>query len=275
MNKQELIRHIRSKRSFLCVGLDSDPKKLPAQFTPDAEGVLSFNRAIIDATAPYAVAFKPNAAFYEALGWKGVKALEETIRYIRASYPDIIVILDAKRGDIGNTSALYARSAFEELDADVLTVAPYMGNDSVSPFLKYDGKWVAVLALTSNGGSEDFQHLRVGERELFEEVLETSKKWGSEENMMYVAGATHPEYFKRIRAIVPEHFLLVPGVGAQGGSLEEVAEYGMNRDCGLLVNSSRGIIFASREADFAQKAGEAAKELQAKMSTLLDKYAKA
>lgn len=275
MNRQELIRNIRSKRSFLCVGLDSDPKKLPSQFAQDAEGVLSFNKAIIEATAPYAVAFKPNAAFYEALGWQGARALEETIRYIKANHPDIMVILDAKRGDIGNTSALYARAAFEELGADVLTTAPYMGSDSVLPFLSYEGKWIALLGLTSNKGSEDFQHLNVGEKELFEQVLETSKAWGSDENMMYVAGATHSEYFERIRAIVPDHFLLVPGVGAQGGSLEEVAKAGMNRDCGLLVNSSRGIIFAGDGEDFAEKAGVAAKELQEEMSKLLDQYIKA
>ena len=275
MDRQELIRHIDAKRSFLCVGLDSDPKKLPKLLTRDAEGVLTFNKAIIDATAPYAVAYKPNAAFYEALGWEGVKALEETIAYIKSNYPDLLVILDAKRGDIGNTSALYARAAFEEMGVDVLTVAPYMGSDSVKPFLEYEGKWIALLGLTSNKGSEDFQHLKVGEWDLFEKVIETSKEWGSSENMMYVAGATHTEYFDRIRAIVPDHFLLVPGVGAQGGSLEEVAKHGMNRDCGLLVNSSRGIIFAGSDEDYAEKAGEAARELQGQMADLLDQYRKA
>ena len=275
MNRQELIRQIKAKQSFLCVGLDSDPKKLPKHLSQDAEGVLTFNKAIIDATAPFAVAYKPNAAFYEALGWKGVKALEETVSYIRENYPDVIVILDAKRGDIGNTSALYARAAFEEMGVDVLTVAPYMGSDSVGPFLEYEGKWIALLGLTSNAGSEDFQHLKTGDKDLFEKVLETSKEWGSSENMMYVAGATHHEYFDRIRAIVPDHFLLVPGVGAQGGSLEEVAKHGMNRDCGLLVNSSRGIIFAGSGEDFAEKAGEAASALQKQMANLLAQYQKA
>ena len=275
MDRQELIRQIRSKRSFLCVGLDSDPLKLPNQFARDAAGVLAFNKAIIEATAPYAVAYKPNAAFYEALGWEGVRALEETILYLKERHPDTLVILDAKRGDIGNTSALYARAAFGQMGADVLTVAPYMGSDSVSPFLKYDGKWIALLGLTSNAGSEDFQHLWVGERELFEEVILKSKAWGTEGNMMYVAGATHPEYFERIRAIIPDHFLLVPGVGAQGGSLEEVAKHGMNRDCGLLVNSSRGIIFAGDGEDFALKAAAAAQKLQSEMSDLLDRYLQA
>lgn len=275
MTRQELIHHIHTKHSFLCVGLDSDPRKLPKPFAPDAEGVLAFNKAIIEATAEYAVAYKPNAAFYEALGWEGTKALEETISYLKEKHPDLLIILDAKRGDIGNTSKLYARAAFEKMGADVLTVAPYMGSDSVLPFLEYEGKWVALLGLTSNKGSEDFQHLRVKDSsyELFETVLSTSQKWGTPENIMYVAGATHPDYFERIRAIIPDHFLLVPGVGAQGGSLEEVAKYGMNKDCGLLVNSSRGIIFASNGEDFAEKAAEEARKLCTQMEKLLTTYA--
>ena len=273
MTRDELIKQIFAKRSFLCVGLDSDPRKLPSPFSQDAAGVLDFNKAVIDAVSPYTVAFKPNAAFYEALGWEGVKVLEETVDYIKDRYPEMLVILDAKRGDIGNTSGLYARAAFERMDVDVLTVAPYMGKDSVSPFLAYEGKWVALLGLTSNAGSADFQHLNVGGRELFEQVLETSKGWGSEQNMMYVAGATHPEYFERIRSIVPEHFLLVPGVGAQGGSLEEVSKAGMTKSCGLLVNSSRGIIFAGNGADFADEAAEAARALQLEMSNLLGQFA--
>jgi orotidine-5'-phosphate decarboxylase len=234
--------------------------------------VFTFNKEIIDATASYAVAYKPNLAFYESLGTQGWQSLEKTVTYIRENYPDIFLIADAKRGDIGNTSGLYARAFFETLEFDAVTVAPYMGEDSVKPFLAYPGKWVILLALTSNKGAADFQYLEdknSGDR-LFESVLKTSQNWGSAENMMYVVGATKAEKLKEIRSIVPDHFLLVPGVGAQGGSLQEVARNGMNSTCGLLVNSSRNIIYASDGEDFAQKAGEAAKEVQQEMKALLE-----
>ncbi|MDO5036509.1 MAG: orotidine-5'-phosphate decarboxylase [Porphyromonas sp.] len=270
MNKKELLNQIIQKESFLCVGLDSDPLKLPHHMPATPEGVLAFNKAIIDATAPYAVAYKPNAAFYEAMGYGGVQALEETVAYIRAHYPEAFIILDAKRGDIGNTSNLYARAAFELMDVDAITVAPYMGHDSVQPFMNHDGKWVVLLALTSNQGSHDFQHTKLeGGEPLYREVLRVSKEWGSDEDMMYVAGATQAELFTKIREIIPDHFLLVPGVGAQGGSLAEVAKYGMNGECGLLVNSSRGIIFAGHGEDYAEQAAIKAQEMQAEMAELL------
>lgn len=274
MNRQKLISEIRRKRSFLCVGLDSDPRKLPAHIAQDSEGVLAFNKAIIDATAPYAVAYKPNAAFYEAMGSKGIEALEATVAYLQHHYPECMVILDAKRGDIGNTSGLYARAAFEQMGVDAITVAPYMGIDSVEPFLGYPEKWVALLALTSNSGSSDFQQLDLIEGgKLYERVLRTSQKWATKESMMYVVGATRAEFLEDVRKIVPDHFLLVPGVGAQGGSLEEVSKYGMTPECGLLVNSSRGIIFASQGEDFAKVAGAKARELQEEMSGYLSQYA--
>lgn len=273
MNRIELIKEIQSKRSFLCVGLDSDPLKLPKHLTQDAEGMLVFNKAIIDATAKYAVAYKPNAAFYEVLGSEGWRALEETIAYIQSNYPECMVILDSKRGDIGNTSGLYARSAFNHLGADAITVAPYMGEDSVKPFLGYEDKWVVLLALTSNKGAEDFQQLMVdGEEKLFEKVLKTSQNWASPEQMMYVCGATQASYFEQIRKIVPHHFLLVPGIGAQGGSLQEVSRYGMIEECGLLVNSSRGIIFASSGEDFATAAAHQARALQQEMDQYLTQF---
>lgn len=269
MNRQELINQIKHKRSFLCVGLDPDLDKMPKSLCGD---LFAFNKSIIDATAPYAVAFKPNLAFYEVLGVKGLQAFEDTVIYIRKNYPDVMVIADAKRGDIGNTSKMYAKSFFETMNVDALTVAPYMGEDSVTPFLAYEGKWVVVLALTSNKGSADFQHIKdTNGTPLFVHVLKTTQKWGSPDNMMYVCGATQAEMFTQIREIVPEHFLLVPGVGAQGGSLENVAKYGMNRQCGLLVNSSRGIIHASHDDDFAAVAANKAKELQSQMSELLKK----
>lgn len=271
MNRQQLVENIRRKGSFLCVGLDSDIKKIPAHIIETAKDpVFEFNRRIIDATAPYCVAYKPNLAFYEALGVEGQIALEKTIRYIKANYPDQFIIADAKRGDIGNTSALYARSFFEYLDVDAVTVAPYMGRDSVEPFLGYNGKWVILLALTSNKGSQDFQMIKGTDgRYLFEDVLTTSATWAGPDEMMYVVGATQGAMFADVRRIAPKSFLLVPGVGAQGGSLEEVCRYGMIDDCGLLVNSSRGIIFASSGVDFAEKAAEAAKELRDQMSQLL------
>lgn len=273
MNRQELVENIRRKGSFLCVGLDSDIKKLPAHLLQCENPVLEFNKAIIDATAPYCVAYKPNLAFYEASGVDGWKTLEETVRYIRQNYPDQFIIADAKRGDIGNTSDLYARSFFDHLDVDALTVAPYMGKDSVTPFLGRKGKWVILLALTSNAGSADFQMLRLDNgRRLFEQVIETSKQWAGDDEMMYVVGATQGRLFEDIRRVAPTNFLLVPGVGAQGGSLEEVAKYGMSKDCGLLVNSSRGIIFASRDEDFAHAAAAEAARLAQQMRQLLDTY---
>lgn len=266
MNKQELVNQIKEKRSFLCVGLDSDIKKLPACVMNSEDPVFEFNKAIIDATAPYTVAYKPNLAFYEATGVKGWISLEKTVKYLKENYPEIFIIADAKRGDIGNTSSLYARSFFEEMNVDALTVAPYMGEDSVSPFLVYEGAWVIVLALTSNPGSHDFQLTKDENGEmLFEKVLRTSQKWGSDENMMYVVGATQGKSFENVRNIVPNHFLLVPGVGAQGGSLEEVCRYGMNSECGLLVNASRAVIFADSSEDYAKVAGEKARDYQQQM----------
>lgn len=273
MNYQQLLEQIKNKGSFLCVGLDSDPAKLPAHLLDREDPVYEFNRAIIDATAPYCIAYKPNMAFYEATGVNGWVSLERTIKYIRQNYPEMFIIADAKRGDIGNTSKLYARSFFEHLDVDAITVAPYMGSDSVTPFLGYEGKWVILLALTSNPGSHDFQFIEdKGGKRLFESVLEKSQQWAGKEEMMYVVGATQGSMFADIRRIVPDHFLLVPGVGAQGGSLEEVCRYGMNSHCGLIVNSSRGIIFASNKEDFAERAAEEAAKLAGQMQEMLDKY---
>ena len=266
MNRQELIQQIKEKKSFLCVGLDSDPRKLPECLKNSDDPVFEFNKAIIDATAEYAVAYKPNLAFYEAQGLKGWISFEKTVEYLRANYPEQFIIADAKRGDIGNTSSLYARAFFEDLKVDALTVAPYMGKDSVSPFLEYEGYWTIVLALTSNPGSHDFQLTEDAEGEkLYEKVLKTSQQWGSDENMMYVVGATQGKAFENIRRIVPNHFLLVPGVGAQGGSLEEVCKYGMNADCGLLVNASRAIIFADSSENFAKVAAEKARDYKEQM----------
>ncbi len=283
MTREELVKQIKLKSSFLCVGLDPDMDKVPQvlkdtvkeQTGKDADPIeitagqlLTFNRYIIDATAPYCVAYKPNLAFYEAYGRGGYMAFELTVRYLQEHYPNHFIIADAKRGDIGNTSKMYARSFFEgDMQVDALTVAPYMGEDSVTPFLGYEGKWVILLALTSNKGSLDFQLFedKNGER-LFEKVLRESQKWGTTDNMMYVVGATQGRMFEDIRRIVPHHFLLVPGVGAQGGSLQEVCKYGMTGDCGLLVNSSRGIIFASNGEDFAEAAAAKAKELQQQMA---------
>ncbi len=272
MNRQELISEIKTKRSFLCVGLDTDLKKVPQHLLTEEDPIFTFNKAIIDATAPYCVAYKPNLAFYEAFGLKGIAAFEKTVHYLKENYPNHFIIADAKRGDIGNTSDMYARTFFGEYDVDALTVAPYMGEDSVTPFLGYDGKWVIVLALTSNKGSHDFQ-LTIDQdgTPLFEKVMRTSMQWGDNDNMMYVVGATQGKMFEDIRRIAPDHFLLVPGVGAQGGSLSEVCKYGMTKDCGLLVNSSRGIIYASNSEDYAEVAAEKAKALQAEMDTELTK----
>ena len=272
MTRKELVQQIVSKRTFLCVGLDTDIKKIPQHLLTEASPLFSFNKAIIDATAPYCVAYKPNLAFYECLGVSGMEAFEHTVRYLRKYYPHHFIIADAKRGDIGNTSAMYARTFFEEYDIDAVTVAPYMGEDSVTPFLGYDGKWVILLALTSNRGSADFQLMEdsKGER-LFERVLNKSQQWADADKMMYVVGATQGAKFAEIRRLAPNHFLLVPGVGAQGGSLQEVCRYGMIGDCGLLVNSSRGIIYASNGTDFAEAAAKSAQALQAEMALELDK----
>ena len=275
MNRQQLIQQIKEKQSFLCVGLDTDLKKIPQHLLEEEDPIFAFNKTIIDATAPYCVSYKPNLAFYEAFGVKGLMSFEKTIKYLKEHYPTHFIIADAKRGDIGNTSAMYARTFFEEYDVDSLTVAPYMGEDSVTPFLGYDGKWVILLALTSNKGSHDFQLTedKDGER-LFEKVLKTSQQWGNDENMMYVVGATQGRMFEDIRKVVPNHFLLVPGVGAQGGSLEEVCKYGMiPGDVGLLVNSSRGIIYASNGGDFAEVAAQKAKELQEQMAKIMQNNA--
>lgn len=273
MKRNELVENIRHKGSFLCVGLDPDIKKIPQHLLNEENPLFAFNKAIIDATAPYCVAYKPNLAFYESLGVEGWIALEKTIKHIKENHPDQFIIADAKRGDIGNTSQLYARSFFEHLDVDAITVAPYMGEDSVTPFLGYDGKWVILLALTSNKGSHDFQLIEDTEgKRLFEHVLTTSARWANEEEMMYVVGATQGKMFEDIRRVSPKSFLLVPGVGAQGGSLEEVAKYGMIDDCGLLVNSSRGIIYASQGEDFAQAAADESKKLADAMATLLKEH---
>ena len=273
MTRQELIQLIHARKSFLCVGLDTDPAKLPAHLRNERDGIFLFNRAIIDATIDLCVAYKPNLAFYEALGLDGLRQLKMTMDYIHSLQKPVFTIADAKRGDIGNTAKMYARAIFEgTTSADAITVAPYMGEDSVTPFLEYKDKWVVLLALTSNKGSHDFQMVedKDGER-LFERVLRQSQQWGNDQNMMYVVGATQGRMFEDIRKLVPDHFLLVPGVGAQGGSLEEVCKYGMNSDCGLLVNSSRGIIFASSGEDFAAKAAEKAKELQQQMLAELER----
>lgn len=271
MNKQQLFENIKRKKSFLCVGLDTDIKKIPEHLLKEEDPIFAFNKAIIDATADLCIAYKPNLAFYESMGVKGWIAFEKTVNYIKQNYPDQFIIADAKRGDIGNTAAMYARSLFETLGADAVTVAPYMGADSVTPFTAYDDKWTVLLALTSNKGYEDFELMedKHGHR-LFERVLFRSQRWGSPVNMMYVVGATRGELIADVRKIAQRNFLLVPGVGAQGGSLEEVVRYGLLPDeCGLLVNSSRGIIYASSGEDFAQAAGEAAKKLAGEMDTLL------
>ena len=274
MTKQELIANIRRKHSFLCVGLDTDLKKVPEHLLGEDDPIFTFNKAIIDATAPYCIAYKPNLAFYEAFGVKGLMAFEKTVKYLKQNYPDQFIIADAKRGDIGNTSAMYARTFFDEYDVDAVTVAPYMGEDSVTPFLGYEGKWVVLLALTSNKGSHDFQMLPLGEggEPLYKTVLAKSQEWADNEQMMYVVGATQGRAFEEIRKIVPDHFLLVPGIGAQGGSLEEVCRYGMNSTCGLIVNSSRAILYADHSEQFAEVAGQKAYEVQQQMDIELKKY---
>ena len=272
MTSQELFEQIRSKRSFLCVGLDTDLKKVPQHLLAGDDPIFEFNKAIIDATAPYCVSYKPNLAFYEAAGTKGWNALVKTVKYLRGHYPEQFIIADAKRGDIGNTSQMYARVFFQEMDFNAVTLSPYMGSDTAEPFYSYAGKWAVLLALTSNASARDFETLKLENGEmLYERVLRTSMDWGTEDNTMYVVGATQAAQLGSVRSIVPDHFLLVPGVGAQGGSLEEVARYGMNKRCGLLVNSSRGIIYASGGRDFARAAAGAAAQLQSQMSMLLQK----
>ncbi len=270
MNKQQLISKIKKKKSLLCVGLDTDIRKIPKFLIENYKNpIIEFNRRIINATSEFTVAYKINTAFYEADGIKGWQNLEETFKMIPE---DIFVIADAKRADIGNTSKMYARAFFENINADAITVAPYMGEDSVSPFLEYNNKWIILLALTSNAGSKNFQYLNVDSEnatKLYEKVLDTSSKWGTDKNMMYVVGATHPEDFKYIRKIVPNHFLLVPGIGAQGGNLEGVLENGLNEDYGLLINSSRGIIYASNKENFDIVAAKKAKELRDKIAEFL------
>jgi orotidine-5'-phosphate decarboxylase len=268
MNSKELFQHILEKKSFLCVGLDPEISRLPESVVREEDPIFGFNKRIIDATHRYAVAYKPNFAFYESYGQRGMAALEKTVRYINRLDTNIFIIADAKRGDIGNTSKMYARAVFGEMHFDAVTVAPYMGEDSVTPFLSYPGKWAIILALTSNKGA-DFQYHEQKGQKLFERVLSVSQWWGTIDNIMYVVGATHAEKLADIRKIVPDHFLLVPGVGAQGGSLAEVAEYGMNSRCGLLVNSSRGIIYADSSERFAETAGEKAREMQEEMATYL------
>lgn len=270
MTRQELFENIRRKRSFLCVGLDTDIKKIPAHILSDADPIFTFNKAIIDATADLCIAYKPNLAFYESIGTDGWTAFEKTVKYIKENYPNQFIIADAKRGDIGNTSQMYARTFFEHIGVDAVTVAPYMGEDSVKPFLGYDGKWVILLALTSNKGSFDFQLTedKDGEK-LFEKVIRVSQTWAGDDSMMYVVGATQGERFADIRKVAPTSFLLVPGVGAQGGSLVDVAKYGMTPDCGLIVNSSRAIIYASSGTDFAEAATKAATAVQNEMEQIL------
>ena len=275
MNREQLRKQIFSKHSFLCIGLDSDAKKMPAHLLDVHDPLFEFNKAIIDATAPYCVAYKPNLAFYETHGTHGMKAFKKTVNYLRENYPDHFIIADAKRGDIGNTARMYARAFFNYYDVDAITVAPYMGKDSVLPFLEYEGKWTIVLALTSNEGAQDFQFFTNAESErLFEHVIKTASKWGNEENMMFVAGATQGELLKTVRQLLPNHFLLVPGIGAQGGSLEEVCKYAMTENCDLLVNASRSIIYASNTEDYVVAAAEKAREIQEEMAIQLKKHCK-
>jgi len=267
MNKGALVEQINKKSSFLCVGLDTDITRIPKHLLKEDDPIFAFNKQIIDATKEYAVAYKPNIAFYEALGPQGWKSLQKTVEYIS---DDIFTIADAKRGDIGNTSKMYAQAFFEKLSFDAITVAPYMGSDSVTPFLSFKDKWVILLAATSNPGGFDFQHEDTGGEKLYQRVIRKSQEWGTSGNMMYVVGATRPEALKEIRSSIPDHFLLIPGVGAQGGDLKSVCENGMNQDCGLLVNSSRGIIYADDSKDFAKEASRQAVKIQQEMAGMLD-----
>lgn len=269
MHRAELIASIKQKRSYLCVGLDTDLEKIPKHLLQESDPIFAFNKAIIDATRAYCVAYKPNVAFYEAYGSKGWESLEKTVAYIGKSH---FIIADAKRGDIGNTSARYAQAFFGAMDCDAITVAPYMGEDSVTPFYSFPNKWVILLALTSNKGSQDFQLIADGDGALYEHVIRKAATWGNPENLMYVVGATHPEFFAAIRKMIPDHFLLVPGVGAQGGDLTAVSENGMNKDCGLLINSTRDIIYASGGHDFALAAAQRAQAVQEEMAGLLERF---
>lgn len=269
MNREQIIRQIREKKSFLCVGLDPDIDKIPKHLEEYDDPIFEFNRAIIDATAPFCVAFKPNTAFYEAYGLSGLTSLEKTIKYIKKNYEDHFLIADAKRGDIGNTSTMYAKAFFKRLNADAITVAPYMGSDSVKPFLGFDGKWAIVLGLTSNEGSADFQQKTIDGEPLYVNVIKTCAQWGTFNNMMFVVGATKARMMEQIRQVVPDHFLLVPGVGAQGGSLEEVCKYGLNKDVGLIVNLSRQIIYAGSGEDFADKSAAEAEKISKQMQAIL------
>lgn len=270
MNRTELINQIKLKKNFLCVGLDPDLEKIPKHIAlKNSDSIFLFNKEIIDATAPYCVAYKPNTAFYEAYGIKGLQSLEKTITYLNQNYPNHFLIADAKRGDIGNTSTMYAKAFFESFNCHAITIAPYMGSDSVKPFLQFKNKWAIVLGLTSNEGSNDFQQQITNDKELYLSVIETCAKWGTDENMMFVVGATKAQMLSNIREIIPNHFLLIPGVGAQGGSLQEVCKYGLTKDCGLLINSSRGIIYASNGTDFAEKACIEAKKIANEMADLL------
>ena len=283
MNREELFNLIREKKSYLCVGLDTDIEKIPEHLKNTEDPVFEFNKKIIDATLPYAVAYKPNIAFYESRGARGWKSLEKTVDYLNKLDTKVFTIADAKRGDIGNTSRMYAKTFFENMNFDAITVSPYMGSDSIEPFLEFKGKWVIILALTSNKGSADFQMIKqsygdtlerfgiksIFRKKLYEKVISTTSKWGSPDNIMYVVGATKSEYLSNVRVWAPDNFLLVPGVGAQGGSLEEVSKVGMNSRCGLLVNSSRGIIFASKGEDFDKAAAGKARELQEQMEKFL------
>ena len=270
MTKQELILEIRRKKSFLCIGLDPDLSKVPKHLMDSEDPIFEFNKAIIDATQEFCVAYKPNTAFYEAYGVKGWQSLEKTINYIPKN---CFIIADAKRGDIGNTSSFYAKTFFETLHCDAVTVAPYMGSDSVKPFLEYENKWVVLLALTSNEGAHDFQFKEVGQRKLYAEVIEKANQWGTPENLMFVVGATRAEEIAEVRKLAPDNFFLVPGVGAQGGSLEDVVKYGSNRECGLLVNSSRGIIYAGNNQNFAEAAKKEALKIQSEMALYVQRYA--
>ena len=270
MTTQKLIEQIHKKKSFLCIGLDVDLDKIPKHLLKEKDPIFAFNKAIVDATHHLCVAYKPNIAFYEAYGLKGWQALKKTIEYINENHPEIFTIADAKRGDIGNTSSRYAKAFFEDLAFDSLTVAPYMGKDSVEPFLAFKNKHTILLTLTSNEGSSDFQTQKINEKELYKHILETSKTWKNSENLMYVVGATKAEHLAEIRRIIPDSFLLIPGVGAQGGDLQEVCKYGMNDNVGLLINSSRGIIYASQDENFAQVAAIKASELQQQMAELIN-----
>ena len=269
MTTEQLIEQIRIKKSFLCIGLDVDLTKIPQHLLATSDPIFEFNKGIIDATHDLCVSYKPNTAFYEAYGIKGWQSLQKTIQYLNEFYPEIFTIADAKRGDIGNTSAMYAKAFFEDLNFDSVTVAPYMGKDSVEPFLAFNNKHTILLALTSNEGALDFQTLETNETQLYKKVLETSKTWKNSENLMYVVGATKASYFSEIRKIVPDSFLLVPGIGAQGGNLQEVCKYGLNNNIGLLINSSRAIIYASNDLDFAEKARHQASKIQNEMEKIL------